>query len=314
MPLSFLRLADPMALPAALKHPVVAIGNFDGVHLGHQSLFAEAIALGRRLGRPAAALTFDPHPRAFFRPDAPSFRLTPPDLQAERFAAAGLAGAITLTFDAALAGQPAEAFVDDTLIGRLGIAGVVVGADFHFGKGRGGTPEFLKEMAAQRGFVLRMVDQVFLDGAPVSSTRVRAALEAGDPLLAARLLGYPFTVRGPVLHGAKRGRTLSYPTANMALEPGCRLRQGVYAVHVTIDGARREGVASFGSRPMFDNGAALLETHVFDFSGDLYGKTIEVALVHYLRPEATFTDVDALIRQMDADSVEARALLAATKI
>lgn len=309
MPRPFLRLADPASLPAGLAHPVVAIGNFDGVHRGHRTLFAEAQALARMLHRPAAALTFAPHPRAFFNPSQPQFRLTEPDVQAALVAATGLDGLITLTFDAALAGLPAEAFIADILLARLGIAGAVVGADFHFGKGRGGTPASLAAAGEAEGFAVRLIGQVSDETGPVSSSRIRAALEEGDCATARDLLGYDWFVRGPVVHGHKRGRALGYPTANMALEPGCRLRHGVYAVRARVDGVWHPAIASFGRRPMFDNGPPLLETFLFDFSGDLYGKVLDIAFVRHLRDEQVFDRVEALIAQMDRDSAAARAAL-----
>lgn len=311
---AFHRLADPSQLPDALRAPVAAIGNFDGVHRGHCHVFEAARALARDLNRPAIALTFDPHPRRHFQPDAPHFRLTPPDVQADLMARAGLDGLVVLTFNADLANLSADAFVADLLIGRLGISGVVVGADFHYGKGRRGTPSALQAEGKARGFAVTLLDQVDDGTEPVSSTRVRAALGAGDCATANRLLGYEWFVRAPVIHGEKRGRDLGYPTANMKLEDGCGLRHGIYAVRVTVDGATHAGVASFGRRPTFDNGAPLLETHVFDFKGDLYGKLADIAFVGYLRPELKFDGLDALIRQMDSDSAEARRILAQAKI
>lgn len=313
MTVPFQCLTNPTVLPANLQHPVAAIGNFDGVHRGHRHVFNAAIALARSLGRPAVALTFDPHPRRLFQPDAPHFRLTPPDVQGARMAAAGLDGLIVLGFDRTLANLGADDFVRDLLVGRLGISGAVVGADFHYGKGRGGTPASLRAAGTAHGFAVTLLTQLNDGGQAISSTRIRAALEAGDCDTANTLLGYEWYVRGPVIHGEKRGRDLGYPTANMRLEDGCGLRHGIYAVRVRIDGVEHPGVASFGRRPTFDNGAPLLETHVFDFNGDLYGKPVEVAFVAYLRPEAKFDSLDALIRQMDADSRQARDILAATK-
>lgn len=310
MPQHFQRLADPAALPPDFARPVVAIGNFDGVHRGHQFVFSEAEAMARRLGRPAAVMTFDPHPRAFFQPAQPHFRLTPPDVQAALVERFGMDGLIVFTFDADFAAHSAEAFIDDVLLRRLAIAGAVVGADFHFGKGRAGTPATLAAAGKALGFEVLLLDQLDEGDAPVSSSRIRTALEAGDCAAANAMLGYEWFVRGPVVHGEKRGRDLGYPTANMALDPGCRLRHGVYAVRARIDGVTHAAVASFGRRPMFDNGAPLLETHVFGFRGDLYGKTIDIAFVEYLRPEMKFDGLDALIRQMDADSLRARASLA----
>lgn len=307
----FLRLVDPPALPPEFARPVVAIGNFDGVHRGHQFVFAQAEAMARRLGRPAAVMTFDPHPRAFFQPGAAHFRLTPPDVQAALVARFGMDGIIAFSFNAAFAAHSAEAFVDEVLKRRLDISGAVVGADFHFGKGRAGTPATLAAAGRAGDFEVLLLDQLDEGDAPVSSSRIRAALEAGDCAAANAMLGYEWFVRGEVIHGEKRGRDLGYPTANMALDPGCRLRHGVYAVRAIIDGMAHAAVASFGRRPMFDNGAPLLETHVFDFRGDLYGKTVDIAFVEYLRPEMRFDSLEALIRQMDADSARARTVLAA---
>lgn len=314
MPHRFLHLADPRSLPAGLAHPVVAIGNFDGVHQGHRHLIAHAGALAARLARPLAVLTFDPHPRRLFQPTAPHFVLTPPEVQGELMAGIGVQGLIALTFDAALAAMEASAFIDQLLVDRLGVAGVAVGAGFRFGKGRGGDVAMLEAAGQAKGFAVTVAPQVMDAERPVSSTRVREALAAGAMDEARRLLGYAWFVRGPVIHGEKRGRDLGYPTANMALASDCRLRHGVYAVKLRIDGVVRDGVASFGRRPMFDNGAPLLETHVFDYAGDLYGKVIDVAFIAFLREEQTFDGLDGLIAQMDRDSARARILLAATKI
>lgn len=307
---SFLRLLDPDQLPAKLARPVAAIGNFDGVHRGHRLVMAEARALALGLKSPCIAMTFDPHPRAFFQPGIAHFCLTPPDVQAVQIERIGLDGMVVFSFDAAFAALSAEAFINEVLVRRLGVSGVVVGADFHFGKGRAGTPSTLAEAGKRLGFEVLLLDQLDEGDAPVSSSRIRLALEQGDIAAANHMLGYEWFVRGPVIHGQKRGRDLGFPTANMALDPGCRLRHGVYAVRARIEGVEHAAVASFGRRPMFDNGAPLLETYVFDFHGDLYGKTIEVAFVAYLRPEMKFDGLDGLIRQMDADSAAAREILA----
>ena len=314
MPHRFLSLSNPSSLPAALARPVVAIGNFDGVHRGHRYVMGKALEQARAQGRPAAVLTFDPHPRAFLKPDLPQFELTPIGVQADLIAGLGLDGLVVLTFDAAFASLTAEAFITDILVGRLAISGAVVGWDFHFGKARSGTPASLAAAGKAHGFAVTVLDPLASGDAPVSSTRIRQALAAGDLALANDLLGYEWFVRGPVIHGEKRGRDLGYPTANMALAPGCGLKHGVYAVRARVNGATYAAVASFGRRPMFDNGAPLLETHLFDFRGDLYGKAIDIAFVRYLRPEMTFTSLDALIAQMDRDSGEARRVLAEPKI
>jgi riboflavin kinase/FMN adenylyltransferase len=307
-------LRDPAALPASLEHPVVAIGNFDGAHPGHSAVIGAARTLAKRLGRPLAALTFEPHPVDFFSGESSVFRLTPEAARARALGRIGVDAVIVLTFDATLANQPAAAFVDDILVARLGIAGAVVGYDFHFGKGRTGSPEFLKEAGLRHGFSVEVVGKVMADatGAPeaVHSNAARAALEAGDVALAARLLGHEWFVIGEVIHGQKLGRTLGFPTANVVLDPSCRLRHGIYAVRLTVDGVTHGGVANFGRRPTVDDdGAPLLEVYVFDFTGDLYGKTVEVAFVEWIRGEEKFASLDALVAAMNVDKARARRTL-----
>jgi len=299
-------------VPAALRGCVLALGNFDGVHRGHAELAREAVGLAERLGRRPAALTFEPHPRSVFRPEEPVFRLTPPALKTELLGAVGLPLTFVLPFDRTIAAIQAEAFVDDLLLGRLGAAGLVCGYDFHFGQGRRGSPEMLQERCAGQGIPVVVVPPFARDGEPVSSTLIRTALEQGDVARAADFLGRPWFVRGVVAHGDKRGRDLGYPTANMHLARDCRLKYGIYAVRMKIDGIWHDGVASFGSRPTFDDGAPRLETFVFDFSGDLYGKQVDVAFVAWLRGEAKFDSLEALIVQMDADSARAREILSTT--
>ena len=295
---------------AALRGAVVAIGNFDGVHRGHRAVIGTTIARGRRLGRPAAALTLEPHPRSYFRPDEPLFRLTGEAAKLRLLASTGLDGAVVLTFNAALAGLPAQDFVSKILVERLGVGGVAIGFDFHFGQGRGGSPAFLKEAGARLGFPVDIVPPLEDEGRPVSSGAIRAALAAGRVVEAAELLGYPWFATGEVIHGEKRGRELGYPTANLRLDPACGLKHGIYAVRAGIGGKRYEGVASFGRRPTFDNGAPLLEVFLFDFSGDLYGQQMDVAFIGWIRQEAKFDSVEALVAQMDKDSGLARETLA----
>lgn len=302
-----LRTAGP--LPEALAHPVIAIGNFDGVHRGHRAVIGTAIDQARSLGRPALAMTFEPHPRAFFRPDEPMFRLTPEPMKLRRLAETGLDGAVVLPFNAAIAGLEAEAFVADLLVGQLGVSMVVAGYDFHFGKGRGGSPSFLREAGQRHGFPVEIVPPLLDEGAQISSSVIRAALAQGRVEQAAHMLGAPWAVEAEVIHGDKRGRELGYPTANMRLDPATTLAHGIYAVTVTIDGVTHKGVASHGRRPTFDDGAPRLETFIFDFSGDLYGRVLTVAFHAYLRPELKFDSIDALIAQMDIDSARARAAL-----
>jgi riboflavin kinase/FMN adenylyltransferase len=295
---------------AALRGAVVAIGNFDGVHRGHRAVIGAAMRHARALGRPAAVLTLEPHPRSFFRPQEPLFRLSDERQKLRLLAATGVDGAIILTFNAALATLPAEDFVAKILVERFAIGGAAVGFDFHFGKNRGGSPAFLKEEGARRGFPVEIVPPLEDEGRPVSSGTVRAALQAGRVVEAAELLGYPWFASGEVVHGQKRGRDLGFPTANLRLDPACGLKHGIYAVRVALEGRRYDGVASFGRRPTFDNGAPLLEVFLFDFSGDLYGKTLDVALIGWLRAEEKFDSLAALIAQMQRDSQHARETLA----
>jgi riboflavin kinase/FMN adenylyltransferase len=297
-------------LPAGLEGAVIAIGNFDGVHRGHRAVIAAALARARALGRPAAALTFEPHPRSFFRPQESLFRLTDERAKLRLFAATGLSGAIVLRFDAQLAEPTPESFVDDILIRRLGISGAVVGFDFRFGRDRAGTPDLLAAQGARRGFTVDVVSAVEIEGRRISSGLVRETLGIGRIEEANALLGYPWFVSERVVHGDKRGRELGYPTANMRLDPACGLRHGIYAVRVGIGARRYDGVASFGRRPMFDVGTVLLEVFLFDFTGELYGQVIDVAFLSWIRPELSFASVEELVRRMDEDSRRARAALA----
>jgi riboflavin kinase/FMN adenylyltransferase len=299
------------ALPdPSLTGAVAAIGNFDGVHRGHRAVIAAALARAAALGRPAAALTFEPHPRSVFRPDEPLFRLTDERAKLRLLAATGLNGAMVLRFDAALAKLSAEEFISRILVARFAVAGVAIGFDFHFGLNRSGSPAYLAAQGARLGFAVDIVPRFEDEGRPVRSGPVRAALAAGEVGEAAALLGYPWFVSAEVVHGDKRGRQLGYPTANLRLAPSCGLKHGIYAVRVGVGGRRHDGVASFGRRPMFDQGTVLLEVFLFDFSGDLYGEMIDVAFIDWIRPELKFDSVDALVRRMDEDSAIARAALA----
>jgi riboflavin kinase/FMN adenylyltransferase len=302
---------DAAALaPGALAGCVVAIGNFDGVHRGHRAVIAAALQRARALGRPAAALTFDPHPRTFFRPDLPVFRLSTGPDKMRLLAATGLDGAVILRFDAALAATSAQDFIAKILVGRLGIAGAAIGFDFHFGKDRQGSPAYLAGQGAELGFAVDIVPPLQDEGRPVSSGAVREALAAGRVVEAGELIGAPWFVSGEVIHGEKRGRDLGFPTANVRLDASCGLKHGIYAVRAAIDGRLVDGVASFGRRPTFDNGAPLLEVFLFDFSGDLYGKAIDVAFIGWIRGEEKFASIDALKQAMDMDVVHAKDALA----
>ncbi|MCQ3942170.1 MAG: bifunctional riboflavin kinase/FAD synthetase [Alphaproteobacteria bacterium] len=308
----FVVVRDDAPERARLRGAVVAIGNFDGVHRGHRAVIETAKARARAAGIPAAALTLEPHPRSYFRPHDPLFRLSAERQKLRLLAGTGLDGAIVLTFNAALAGLPASAFIETILLGRFAVTGVVTGFDFHFGKDRGGSPAFLMEEGRRHGFGVDIVPALEDEGRPVSSGTIRTALAAGQVIEAAELLGYPWFVSGEVVHGEKRGRDLGFPTANLRLDPACALQHGIYAVRVRLDGRYHDGVASFGRRPTFDNGAPLLEVFLFDFDGDLYGRTVDVAFHAWLRPELRFESVDALIVQMKADVEQARAALART--
>lgn len=306
------RIAGTAALSPALRGGVVAIGNFDGVHRGHQAVLEAALGQARAEGKPALALTFEPHPRRFFRPGAPLFVLTPPPLKARLIEALGFDAVVEAPFDARLAARGAEDFVAALLVGDLGIAGAVTGFDFHFGRNRGGDPAFLAAAGERFGFSVRRIE-AFADegGGTISSSRIRALLGEGDVAQAAGLLGYRWTVEAPVSRGRQLGRTLGYPTANMVLAPDTALRHGIYAVRFRRPGgALHDGVASFGRRPTVEaDGAPLLETFLFDFAGDLYGETCAVSLFGFGRGEEKFDGLDALAARMREDEAEARALL-----
>eukprot|EP00873_Tetraselmis_striata_P029815 jgi/Tetstr1/450079/TSEL_037125.t1 len=285
LPSRFVAIDDLDAFPTGLRGGVVAIGNFDGVHRGHRRVLKTALAQAQKAGVPAYALTFEPHPRSVFAPDTPVFRLTPPAQKARIIEAMGLDAIVSVPFTRAFAGIEAEAFVTDILQGPRPARPTVFGVTI---------------VAAE-------TDE---SDTAVSSSRIRAALAEGDIVLANALLGYRWSVEAKVRHGEKRGRDLGYPTANLALPAETQLAHGIYAVRTCVDGRWIDGVASFGRRPTFDNGAPLLEVFLFDFSGDLYGKHLRVMLAAYLRPELRFDSADALIAQMDRDSAEARAALA----
>ena len=305
------RLDGGAPAPWHLRDGVVALGNFDGFHLGHQAVVGRAVALARAQGRPALVATFDPHPVRFFRPDTPPFGLTTIDQRLRLFAAAGADAAVVFRFDAALAALTAERFVRERLVDGLGVAAVVTGEDFTFGSARTGNVGVLATLGDAHGFAHEAVAAVSLDDAPVSSSRIRAALQAGDPRAAARLLTRPWAIAGLVQHGDKVGRTIGYPTANLDMGGYLRPAYGIYAVRGRAeDGRVLAGAANLGVRPQFEPPKELLEPYFFDFSGDLYGQALEVELVEYLRPEARFDGLDALVAQMERDCAQARGVLA----
>ena len=303
-------------LPEALRGGVVAIGNFDGVHRGHRAVLDRALELAEARGVPALVLTFEPHPRSVFRPDTPVFRLTPAPLKARILEAIGFRSVIEYPFDREFSQRSAEEFVQSILVDWLHASAVVTGFDFHFGKGREGGPAFLMEAGKRHGFDVTLVDAFRDEGADVvSSSRIRSLLCEGDVAGAAGLLGYRFTVESEVIGGQKLGRTLGYPTANMALAPETELKAGIYAVRFRRpDGSIHDGVASFGYRPtVTENGAALLETFIFDFSGDLYGEVCSVSFFGRLRDELKFDGLDPLVAQIRRDEEEARAMLSGVR-
>jgi riboflavin kinase/FMN adenylyltransferase len=305
------RLDGSSAVPERLRGGIVALGNFDGFHKGHQAVVGRAVSRARAEGRPALVATFDPHPVRHFKPGLPPFRLTTLDQRERLFGEAGADAMLVFHFGDELAAVTAPDFVTDYLVSRVGAAGVVTGEDFTFGKGRGGDVEVLKMLGQANRISVDSVAPVADGGEPVSSSRIRDALQAGDCATAARLLTRPFAIEGVVEHGDKRGRTIGYPTANLALGPYLRPRFGVYAVRGRLAGARMlDGVANLGTRPMFDPPKELLEPFFFDFDGDLYGQSVEVELISFIRDEATFESLEELQARIAADADEARVRLA----
>src|ERR1700759_458552 len=278
----FIVIRDSSPQAAIPKGTVVAMGNFDGVHLGHRAVIAAAVAMGQAHGKPAFAVTFEPHPRSFFSPNTPQFRLTDEAGKLRLLAGTGLAGAVVMTFDKTRAGTTAQDFIHHDLIERLGVSGIAVGYDFHFGKGRVGSPSLLVSEAPRLGIEVDVQPHIDIDERPGSSSAIRDALSEGEIDEATEMLGGPWFITGEVIHGEKRGRDLGYPTANIRLDNNCARRHGIYAVRVGRGAERVDGVASFGRRPTFDNGAPLLEIFLFDFKSDLYGQKLDVAFIGFI--------------------------------
>ncbi|ARE84202.1 bifunctional riboflavin kinase/FAD synthetase [Roseovarius sp. MS2] len=293
----------------------VAIGNFDGVHIGHRSVIELARAAGERIGAPLGILTFEPHPREYFAPDAPPFRLMGREARAHRLQKLGVERLYEIKFNAGLAALSPRAFAENVIRDGLGLKHVVVGSDFCFGKGRAGNAAILQEFGDEMGFGVTIATLLEGESGQVSSTAIRAALSEGAPRAAAAMLGHWHRIDGPVIGGEQRGRTLGYPTANMSIKGLHPPKFGIYAVLVDVlDGPHKgqyHGAASLGVRPMFQGEEANIETFIFDFTGDLYGANLSVGLIEYLRPEATFDSLEAFIAQMDADCLRARSVLAA---
>ncbi|MDE1151931.1 MAG: bifunctional riboflavin kinase/FAD synthetase [Micavibrio sp.] len=303
---------DLDAIPPAARGAIAAIGNFDGLHLGHQALVQRVQHMAGDLGAPAAVMTFEPHPREFFAPDAPPFRLTLLPMKQRVLAAWGVNHLFTVPFNAALASLSPEAFIDDILVAHFGLRHIVVGHDFAFGKGRAGNVDTLRAAAAAGKFGLTVVDPVNCpDGSAYSSTRIRQHVQKAEFAEAEALLGRPFEIEAPVVHGDKRGRELGYPTANQQAGRYVRLPYGIYAVSVLVEGEKlwRAGVANFGVRPMFRIEQPIFESFIFEFSGDIYDKQVRVRPLKYLRGEAHFDSLEALKDQMNRDCLEARAVV-----
>ncbi len=301
---------NPDAVPGDAQNGVLALGNFDGVHRGHQTVIGDALTLGRKTGRPVGVMTFDPHPRKFFQPNATMFTLTPTSQKLKLFNALGCDFTGVMTFDANMASLTGEAFVRDVLHGVWRVGHVVVGYNFFFGKGRSGSPQLLLDIGQEVGFGVSVMSPASDDGQVFSSSAARDYLRAGDVRGAADILGYWWTVAGVVESGAGIGTGMGYPTANVMLAPGQDLHHGIYAARVLYDGQRFNAAAYLGRRPTFDNGIAKLEVYLFEFNDDLYGREINVELIDFIRPDQGFESAEALVAQMDDDCAKARDILA----
>lgn len=309
-------LRDWRLVPEEWTGASAALGNFDGVHRGHRALLDVAKHQAEATRRPSGAVIFEPHPQEYFRPDAPNFRLTSFDAKARLLERFGLDVLFALRFDAELAAMTPERFVNEVLVKGLRLSHVVVGAEFQFGKGRSGNAATLRSLGIAQGLNVTVFDLVGAeDGQKISSTRIRNALKEGRPRDAAADLGHWWTIEGHVVKGDQRGRTIGFPTANIALRNTLEPAEGVYAVRVTLEeeGEQKsyDGVANFGRRPTFDKKDVLLEVHLFNFAGDLYGKRLAVAFIDYIRGERKFDGLEALKAQIAADSVNARQILSA---
>ncbi len=298
-------------VPVTARSAVVAIGNFDGVHLGHRMLLTEAVAKGRELGRPSGAMIFEPHPREFFQPGEQHFRLTPLKRKLALLEELGLKVAFVEHFDHSLAGLKADEFIERVLVAGLGVAHVIIGYDFYFGHKRGGNPELMVHAGEQLGFGVTVVPPVADAGEAFSSSGVRLHLAQGDVRGASRMLGGNWRVSGKVIGGAKRGTGLGYPTANVPMPKGTGLGHGIYAVRAHVDGQTHDAAAYLGTRPTFDDGMPVLEVFVFDFDGDLYGHEMDVEFVDFIRGDRKFAAPEDLVTQMHEDVARARAVLAA---
>ena len=310
----FVLATNPMLPPQGLEGAVYAIGNFDGLHRGHQFVIGRAVAMADERAVPSALLTFEPHPVDFFAGRPVVFRLTPPRDKAAICAGLGLTGLVLIHFDAAIAAMTADEFIANVLVARLGASAVVVGWDFHYGKGRSGSPATLAEAGVRHGFGVEIVAKVEDDAGVFSSSAIRKALEDGNLAVAAQALGRNYSVSGQVISGQRLGRTLGVPTANIALEPTTRLAHGIYAVVARVDARAFPAVASFGTRPTVDDGPPLLEVHLLDFDGELYGREMEVEFIERIRDELKFDSLDGLKAEMERDKHRARVILEGSHI
>jgi riboflavin kinase / FMN adenylyltransferase len=306
---SFLIVDRLAAVPSAARGSVLAIGNFDGVHRGHQALLAAVRADADARRALAGVMIFDPHPREFFQPQQRHFRLTTRAQKLRLFERSGLDLAVVLPFDAALSQQSPDAFIADSLVGALGVSHVIIGYDFHFGKGRAGNPDTMRAAGQRLGFAVTVVEPVSDGVAAFSSSAIRAKLGLGDVDGAARDLGHRWRIDGRVVGGAKRGTGLGFPTANITVAPGCGLAHGIYAARVHVAGVVHAGAAYWGSRPQFDDGLPVLEVFLLDFDGNLYGRDLSVEFVDFIRPDGKFEGIEALKLQMQADCAAARRIL-----
>lgn len=307
-------MTPDQVVPENCRGAVVAIGNFDGVHLGHQTLISITRSEAEKSGRPLGVLTFEPHPRSLFRPDEPVFRLSPREMKSRLLKGLGVDFVDIAEFNRDLASLEAQEFVEQVLVQRLGVSHVVTGYDFHFGRGRKGSPEIMRQLGEKLGFGVSIVDQVTDDDgvAPYSSSAIRTALRRGHVRKAAEQLGYWWSVHSTVVEGDRRGRTIGYPTANIALEPGCEPHEGIYAVRVRVEGddTLHHGAGYIGYRPTFETDRLFLEVFIFDFDRDIYGKAITVQFNGFIRPDKKFDNLDGLLTQMKHDCDKAKKILA----
>ena len=305
-------VTNTIDIPEQLKNAVVVIGNFDGVHIAHQKVIGKAKEIAKKQKLPVVALSFEPHPRTLFKPESPVFRLTPQNMKARILEAYGIDGLVILPFTSELANTTAEQFIQTYLINHIAAAHITIGFNLHFGKNREGSPQFLKQKGEELGFGVTIVEECTDDTQqPISSSRIRRCIGQGNVEEAAKMLGYRWTLNADIIKGEQIGRTLGYPTANMQLEPECRLANAIYAVRLRNNENNKlyNAVASFGRRPTFDNGPKLFETFIFDFDEDIYGKNVEVSLFEFIRKEEKFDGEKELKKQMVMDEQKAREIL-----